>query len=240
MSRDLTPTSADEVYGSIESADLRRCVRDLVALTALPAVWVGYRPLKMAENLADALLTMLRLDFVYVHLTPAAHAAPQSVLRFGEGSNADGCAESFTPLLSPLLSMDKTAATVEIEFPSGDRVVRATTVPLGHARHGVLIAGSHREDFPTEVDRLLLGVGANQAAILLDRQRAEGETQKARAAAELHATQLNSVSRTTVAIASAATLKEALQAVTEASRHITGAHQSAICLGRPAEGGSRD
>ena len=38
---------------------------------------------------------------------------------------------------------------------------------------GVLVACSPRADFPTEVDRLLLGVAANQVAILLDRRRTE-------------------------------------------------------------------
>ena len=39
--------------------------------------------------------------------------------------------------------------------------------------HGVLVAGSRNADFPTERDRLLLGVGANQTAIVVQRRRAE-------------------------------------------------------------------
>ena len=38
---------------------------------------------------------------------------------------------------------------------------------------GVLVAGSRQTGFPTEADRLLLTVGANQAAAVLRRQRAE-------------------------------------------------------------------
>lgn len=37
----------------------------------------------------------------------------------------------------------------------------------------MLVAGSQRSDFPTEADRLLLGVGANQTAIVIQRKRAE-------------------------------------------------------------------
>src|SRR5262249_19871094 len=47
---------------------LRRTMRDLGALSALPAVWAGYRPLQVAEGLADVLGSTLRLDLVYLRL----------------------------------------------------------------------------------------------------------------------------------------------------------------------------
>src|SRR5258707_15584897 len=43
-------------------------MRDLVALSALPAVWAGYQPRQVAEGLADALFSTLRLDLVYLRL----------------------------------------------------------------------------------------------------------------------------------------------------------------------------
>jgi len=43
-------------------------MRDLVALSALPAVWAGYQPRQVAEGLADVLLATLRLDLVYLRL----------------------------------------------------------------------------------------------------------------------------------------------------------------------------
>src|SRR6266851_2675831 len=43
-------------------------MRDLVALSALPAVWAGYQPRQVAEGLADVLLSTLRLDLVYLRL----------------------------------------------------------------------------------------------------------------------------------------------------------------------------
>ena len=53
-------------------------------------------------------------------------------------------------------------------------MTRIICPPFGiEARGGVLVACSPRADFPTEVDRLLLGVAANQVAILLDRRRTE-------------------------------------------------------------------
>jgi hypothetical protein len=47
---------------------LRTVLRDLVALSAIPAAWVGREPAAVAAGLADTLLGLLRLDFVYVRL----------------------------------------------------------------------------------------------------------------------------------------------------------------------------
>jgi len=54
---------------SDETRSLRRTMRDLVALSALPAVWAGYQPRQIAEGLADALLSTLHVDLVYLHLS---------------------------------------------------------------------------------------------------------------------------------------------------------------------------
>src|SRR5258707_15688420 len=53
---------------SDETREVRRTIRDLVALSALPAIWVRYQPHQVAESLADLLLNTLRLEFVYLRL----------------------------------------------------------------------------------------------------------------------------------------------------------------------------
>src|SRR5207302_11242974 len=58
--------------------------------------------------------------------------------------------------------------------PVGPGTARLVVVPIGCGREdGVLVAGSRRTAFPSEEDRLLLSVGANQAAAVLQQQRAE-------------------------------------------------------------------
>src|SRR3954470_11489030 len=59
------PTSeshADEVHR------LRNTMRDLVALSTLPAVWAGYAPECIAKSLAEILLTTLSLDLIFVRI----------------------------------------------------------------------------------------------------------------------------------------------------------------------------
>src|SRR5215471_15746853 len=66
-----------------ETRTHRRTMRDLVALTALPAVWAGYRSPQVAEGLADVLLTILRLDLVYLRLPAPIEGQEIQVARTG-------------------------------------------------------------------------------------------------------------------------------------------------------------
>src|SRR6186997_3055056 len=55
-----------------ENRRLRRTMRDLVALSTLPAIWTGLGQDGIAHSLADALLGMLSLDFVFVRFAGPA------------------------------------------------------------------------------------------------------------------------------------------------------------------------
>ena len=56
-----------------------RCLRDIVALSTLPALWLGADTVRMAESLAAALYATLGAEFVYVCLeeTPAPISVAQ-------------------------------------------------------------------------------------------------------------------------------------------------------------------
>src|SRR6266446_2136496 len=47
---------------------LRRALRDLVALSVVPAAWVGRQPAAIVAGLADVLVNSLHLDFAFVRL----------------------------------------------------------------------------------------------------------------------------------------------------------------------------
>jgi signal transduction histidine kinase/ActR/RegA family two-component response regulator len=50
--------------------------------------------------------------------------------------------------------------------------VRLAVIPIGYdGSCGFVVAGSRQPDFPLQTDRLLLGVGANQAAVVLQHKR---------------------------------------------------------------------
>src|SRR3954471_620624 len=51
-----------------DTVRLRTALRDLVALSTVPAAWVGREPSAIAAGLADVLVGSLYLDFVFVRL----------------------------------------------------------------------------------------------------------------------------------------------------------------------------
>jgi PAS domain S-box-containing protein len=162
-----------------ENRRLRRTMRDLVALSTLPAVWTGLGPEGVARSLADVLLNTLSLDFVYVRLADLAGSGPIEVVRSKHSASAHS--GTVREVLAPLLDAGRSETPCTIPDPFGDGTLRVAVTRFGVGNdHGVLVAGSRNSDFPTEQDRLLLGVGANQTAIVVERRRAEEQVNEQR------------------------------------------------------------
>src|SRR5438309_9355741 len=66
-----------------EIVRLRTALRDLVALSTIPAAWVGRDPPAIAAGLADVLVGSLHLDFVFVRLCDPNGGAAVEVTRGG-------------------------------------------------------------------------------------------------------------------------------------------------------------
>ena len=157
-----------------EARTLRRTMRDLVALSALPAVWAGYRPPQVAEGLADVLLSTLRLDLVYLRLPGLTDGQEIEVARTAGRPVTPDQTRDMGRALAPWLDGASADPAPSIPNPAGSGTARLVVVPIGYDRQdGVLVAGSQQTGFPSQEDRLLLSVGANQAAAVLQRQRAE-------------------------------------------------------------------
>ena len=60
---------------------LRTALRDLVALSAIPAAWVGREPSAIAAGLADVLAGSLYLDFAFVRLSDPRGGPPIEMTR---------------------------------------------------------------------------------------------------------------------------------------------------------------
>ena len=161
--------------GPFDVQQLRRGLRDLAALSALPVVWTESDPRRIAESLADALLHMLHLELVYILVRDRAYEIPHEVAHTVRGPAPPAQAEEIGRALDPWLNTNDLSRTPSsIANPLGNGMTRIICPPFGiEARGGVLVACSPRADFPSEVNRLLLGVAANQVAILLDRRRTE-------------------------------------------------------------------
>src|ERR1700758_889713 len=60
---------------------LRTALRDLVALSVIPAAWVGREPAAIAAGLADVLVNSLHLDFAFVRLCDPKGGAAVEIAR---------------------------------------------------------------------------------------------------------------------------------------------------------------
>jgi PAS domain S-box-containing protein len=160
--------------GVDETRTLRRTMRDLVALSALPAVWAGYRPLQVAEGLAEVLVSTLRLDLVYLRLPGQTNGQEIEVARTTGGSSSADQTRGIVRALAPWLDGAEIDPAPAVLNPVGPGTVRVVVVPIGCGqRTGVLAAGSRQAAFPSEEDRLFLTLGANQMAAVLQRMHAE-------------------------------------------------------------------
>lgn len=194
-------TSDAYTSGNRES---RRYLRDLAALTALPVVWSSSEPPRIAEDLADVLVKVVALDFIYVQLQGFGNEEPIVVARPGRGPDVPERQWAIRTALEPFLPCETANTTVRsLPHPDTDGLVQAIAIPIGYGcEFGMLVAASEQLDFPTEEDRLLLSVAVNQAAVVLQRLRADGERRRTerRRSARLAATQI---------LAHAVTLQEA-------------------------------
>jgi signal transduction histidine kinase len=161
---------------------LRTVLRDLVALSAIPAAWIGREPPAVATGLADALIGLLQLDFAFVRLRDPSGAGAVDVTK-GYGWKA------FPQWLERRLATDVQLSGKQIvPDVGGVEPCRGVVIPVGvNAEDGLVAAASERLEFPTEVDQLLLSLAANHAAtafqsarLLHERRRAEAELRDAR------------------------------------------------------------
>src|SRR6266850_2549978 len=159
---------------------LRAALRDLVALSTIPAAWVGSEPSAIAAGLADVLAGSLYLDFAFVRLCDPRGGAPIEMTR----GNAW---KAFHEWLHRHLAVTGQLSRKEI-VPDlgGPEPSRGIVIPIGiNAEGGLVAAASNRTDFPTEIDQLLLSVAANHAATAFQRARLEQELRQARTGLEI-------------------------------------------------------
>ena len=163
----------------VQPEELRHAVRDLVALSTMPAAWIGCDPHRLAEGVADLLRSALRLDVVGI--------------RF-QTSDLERCIEAWRGKPSPafrewLREMETSpelhqppqgGAIIVADLAATDTALRVVVAPLGvQGDCGRIVVGCSRRDFPTSLDNLLLSVAANQAVTTFQLQWAKAKLAEA-------------------------------------------------------------
>src|SRR5713101_1094955 len=153
-----------------ESVELRTALRELVALSTIPAAWVGREPPIIAAGLADVLVGSLQLDFAFVRLCDPKGGGAIEVTR-GHGWKA------FPEWLRTHQGGVGQFSCKEIVADlGGAETCRGVVIPIGvNAEAGLVAAACTRTDFPSEIDQLLLSVAANHAAAAFQNARLRHE-----------------------------------------------------------------
>lgn len=156
--------------------ELRRSLRELVAVSMLPAVWRDYDASQIAESVTEVLIRMLGLEFAYMSLRwgcdQAVHAA-----RASDRSAPDPTA-AIRGALGDSLERDPPSDVITIANPVGRGRVRVVFNPVAAGDDAGIVVASCAADFPTATQLLLLKVTANQAAIAIRRWQAEQALQR--------------------------------------------------------------
>jgi PAS domain S-box-containing protein len=154
--------------------ELRLCIRDLVALARLPAGWMDSTPRQIVDSVAATLRGVLKADFVYVTIPASRDEWTVEILH------------TYAVTDRSIENAIKSAAYEAAKSPVGQATMVANplgegTVLLAHAAihpNAFVVAGSVKSDFPNEIQRILLGLAANEASIALQRWHAEADKRR--------------------------------------------------------------
>jgi PAS domain S-box-containing protein len=145
---------------SAEVLRLRATVRDLLALSSIPEVWVGKEPPAIAAELADVMIQSLQLDFAFVRLCDLTGCQAVEVMR------GDSWRE-FPEWLQQRVAVCGQISRKEIVTNIGgvEAFCCGIVMPIGvNGQRGLVAAACGRPDFPSQIDQQLLSVAANSAA----------------------------------------------------------------------------
>jgi len=145
---------------SSEILRLRATVRDLLALSTIPEVWVGQEPPAIAADLADLLIGSLELDFAFVRLCDPTKG------QIAEATRGNSW-KAFPEWLQQHLAEFGQISRKEILTNVGavEESCRGIVIPIGvNSERGFVAAASDCLDFPNQIDQQLLSVAANNAA----------------------------------------------------------------------------
>jgi PAS domain S-box-containing protein len=163
----------DELF---EPQELRHCIRDLVALSTLPAIWKDYNSRQIVDSVAAALVSMLNADVVYVSAPGLRDEAAVETMRTSQAVFAGSSGRVERILRNAWLETGE--QTFVIDNPLGSGALRIAVVPMGFGGDAGIVVGSVNPHFPSETHRLLLGIAASHATLAIQRGQAEAQQRR--------------------------------------------------------------
>ena len=142
--------------------EANRCIRDLAAISLLPAIWSCGNNDQIRESLADSLKNSLGADLVYIQPAGSGTNGHGSLRPRGPACNGEVVQKLDSAIELALGKNGKNLAELNI---NGQKL-HLLVLPLGPVREfGVIAVASSRQNFPSASERIILNVATNQAII---------------------------------------------------------------------------
>ncbi len=153
-----------------ELKQLQTWINDLASVLALPTTSSGFDSSQLTSTLLDELVRVLRLDFAYVRVSDSLEGLATEFARAARRRDVEP--REIGRALDQALTDQAPTASLVVPNPIDDGVVSLVVLGLGlRGEFGRLAAASQRTDFPTQSERLVLQLAANQATITLQEAR---------------------------------------------------------------------
>ena len=129
-------------------------------------MWLGAHPTRIAESLLAALDTTIEPDFGYVWMDLQGEPEPVAVCHFDKAEVSPQAIGQLEEMLRQWATQHDPSEVMEIEQPERLQGLRILVQPLGFdCEFGVLAAGFSSPNEPTQFQRIVLNIAANQAII---------------------------------------------------------------------------
>lgn len=195
----------------------KRALRDIVALSTLPAIWLGAQPLRIAESLAAALQTALQSELVCVALRTDDGDGLAAAAQIGRYQSDHELAVELAPQIVKWAANHDPDELFTAKHPGGGKQVELCVRSLGHQGEWGAIAAAVGDDrsglsFPG----LMLNIASTQAATAIQNTRLLSSL-------EAQSQTLEILNRTGAALAGELDLQALVQHVTDAGVELVGA-----------------
>ncbi|HLG99126.1 MAG TPA: PAS domain-containing protein [Bryobacteraceae bacterium] len=154
-----------------DAQSLHRCLRDIVALSTLPAIWSNASSARIAESLAGSLFTMLVPEFVFVCLTGSTQTPPVSVAQTGRSETSPAVAEQVGPRIMEWARTRDPEELLPLNSPTADgNMLCVVTRAIGFNAELGVIGVAFAEGNPiSPIHHVILNVAATQAGTATQR-----------------------------------------------------------------------
>ncbi|MGY3138317.1 PAS domain S-box-containing protein [Bradyrhizobium sp. USDA 4501] len=142
------------------------CINDLNRILAHPSIWNDGSFSRTLPDFLNIVVDMLHLDFAYVRLKDPSKMEYLEVARTARSSIGAIKPQEVSSVLSNSLGQDPKSWPLRQRIAMGDREFSTVSLQFGLLpdNRGVLVAASHRAEFPEEAETLRLRIATNHIA----------------------------------------------------------------------------